>query len=383
MKVPSHFSKSFLMQLTVLALGITTVQCHLAPAQEQPQRFWLAGRYDRNRIIVYFEAVKFKGSLPVTGKKLVPAAARFFDSVEISTNYVAQFQKAHTTQGFGPGDHYDLILEENHIAVVSLTTLVGCETDEEVGNDSFIGALATLNDDDLPYFRKDYYALREHQKGKENGPNSTAEMLTVWTRLDDEPVEFNVQTQIVGLLSDRMKTLATDVQRRHAESSSPVFQVQAFRLNDGTLRYYARAEWKPEKDLDRSSYALGAWISPAPRLHILALEQRTSGYEPFEGVLPNLLNIVDLGGKTGIIVSTGGDDSVELNLLEYRDGVNLSHMRTLQSIAPVNNCGPDPQSQAVVTSIAHKGTLARVSPANPISNSLAKSQYPYPRGRRC
>ncbi|PYX45631.1 MAG: hypothetical protein DMG79_18815, partial [Acidobacteria bacterium] len=156
----------------------------------------------------------------------------------------------------------------------------------------------------------------------------------VWVRLESKPVEFDTQTQIVALLSDRMKALATDAQRRQAEKTSPLFQVSSFRVADGTLRYYARAFWKPEKDLDRSSYAVGAWIAPLPTPHILALEKRTCGYEDFECVVPNLQNVVDLGdGKTGIIVAISGDDSASLDLLEYRDGTNLTQMHKLQSIA--------------------------------------------------
>jgi len=130
-----------------------------------------------------------------------------------------------------------------------------------------------------------------------------------------------------------MKTMATDIQRRRAEKTSPVFEVSAFRLADGTLRYYARAEWKPEKDLDRTGFALGAWISPSPTAHILALQERTCGYDDFASVLPNLLNVVDLGsGKTGIIIGINGDDSTALNLVEYRDGVDLRQMQVLQTI---------------------------------------------------
>jgi Ethanolamine utilization protein EutJ (predicted chaperonin) len=49
--------------------------------------------------------------------------------------------------------------------------------------------------------------------------------------------------------------------------------------------------------------------------------------------LPDLLNVIDLGGgNAGIIVSEHGDDSVSLSLVEYRDGMHLGHIRTLQSI---------------------------------------------------
>lgn len=316
------------LRFTVVFLGIAILQSHIALSQTQSERVWLAGRYDQNRIVVYFGAVQFHGTLPATTKKIVPTAGQFFEAVELSPEFIAPFQKNLASEHFALGDHYDLILEENHIATVSLTTLIGCETDEGVGNDSYIGALATLNGDDLPYFRKDYYALRRHQMHQ----NATAKTPTMWVRMENEPVEFSIQSQIVGLLTDRMKVLATDTQRRRAESTSPVFQAQAFRLADGSLRYYARALWKPVKDLDRTSYALGAWVAPLPKLRILAVEERTCGYEDFECVVPNLLNVVDLGGKTGLILSNRADEYTGLSLVEYGDGLTVKRMRTLQSI---------------------------------------------------
>jgi hypothetical protein len=322
-------SSSNRLRLIALLFGVVNLLPCVLHAQKQPERFWLAGRYDRTRIIIYFDAVKFNGTLPATAEKLVPEAAGFFDAVGISAKFIAPFQKEPSSEHFAVGDQYDLILEENHIATVSLTTLIGCETDEGVGNDSFIGALATLHEKDLPYFRKDYYALRRHHA---DGKKPTAEIPDVWVRMEKEPVEFKVQSQIVSLLTDRMKTLATNAQRHRAENTSPVLQVQAFRVSDGTLRYYARAFWKPEKkDSDRTGSALGAWLAPSPTLHILALEERTCGYDDFECVVPNLLNVLDLGGKTGLVVSTQGDEYTGLALVEYRDGMDLMHMRTLQS----------------------------------------------------
>lgn len=69
-----------------------------------------------------------------------------FEAVELSPEFIAPLQKTLTSEHFAFGDHYDLILEENHVATVSLTTLIGCETDEGVGNDSDIGALAPSPD---------------------------------------------------------------------------------------------------------------------------------------------------------------------------------------------------------------------------------------------
>jgi len=71
-------------------------------------------------------------------------------------------------------------------------------------------------------------------------------------------------------------------------------------------------------------------MTPRPTLHILAVEKRPYGSE----FLPNLLNVVDLGdGKTGSIVNITGEDSAEIDLMEYRDGVDTKRMRVLQSIA--------------------------------------------------
>jgi hypothetical protein len=316
------------LRLIALLLSIVSWQPCILLAHTPPERFWLAGRYDRTRIIVYFDAVKFNGTLPTTAKKLVPEAGRFFEAVEISQKFVAPFQNAPSSEHFAIGDQYDLVLEENHVATVSLSTLIGCETDEEVGNDSFIGALATLEENDLPYFRKDYYALRQHHAGRQK---PTAEIPDVWAHIENEPVEFSAQSKIVALLTDRMNTLATNVQRQRAEKTSPIFQVQAFRVSDGTLRYYARIFWKPEKDSDRSGFAIGAWLAASPTLHILALEKRTCGYDDFECVVPNLLNVLDLGAATGLVVAAQGDDSIGLVLVEYSDGLDLMHMRTLQS----------------------------------------------------
>jgi len=166
----SNFGKRFLAHLTVLFIGITTAQCAPTHAQARPDRFWLAGRYDGNRVIVYFDAVKFNGTLPTNARKLAPPLAeRFFDPVELPASYVARLQKGRDAEHFTLGGKYDLLLDYGKIATVTLTTLVGTETDEQVGNDSFIGALATLDDEDVPYLRESHYALRRHQEPHASG----------------------------------------------------------------------------------------------------------------------------------------------------------------------------------------------------------------------
>src|SRR5438093_2839009 len=126
MRVPHDRRKSFLL-LTILTLGITTLQSGAALAQSQPERFWLAGRYDGNRILVYFDAVKFNGTIPSEAEKIpCPVAVGLFCPVKLPASYIAQFQKGPNAEHFALGDKYDLIVD-NSIATVTLTTLVGFE----------------------------------------------------------------------------------------------------------------------------------------------------------------------------------------------------------------------------------------------------------------
>lgn len=266
-----------------------------------------------------------------------PVVDGFFNPVELPADYIAGFQKTSDAEHFGIGDRYDLMLGNGTIATVKLTTLVGCETDEEVGNDSFIGALATVETAHL-IFTKGYYAVRRHQEprgdGVRRGPKTTAEFRK-FAALRDQPVRFDLETQVAALLNERMKAEATDAEKRLAGSVAPALSVQPFQVADGSLRYYARVEWKSGKETGRQhSFALAAWIAPLPTLRILAVERRTSAGYGIEDGLPHLLNVVDLGaGRTGIIFQISYGESIALDLAEYRDGVSIHEMRLLQSVS--------------------------------------------------
>lgn len=347
----SLYNRSVLgLRIMVLALGIAVMswvpaisqtppaQTESAPAQpeaqpdkEQGERFWIAGRYDGNRIIVYFDAVKFNSTVPSIRERLTgPVADGFFMPEKLPWTYVAKFQKGVGAEQFKLGDKYDLLLGRGKIASVTLTAMIGTEGDEGVGNDSYIGALATLDDkgDGLPP-SKNYYVAYRHRD-----LSDWLDMKEGHAGLNDEPIRFDVQSQIVDLLTQRMQGTASETDRNAMRDISPMLEVQSFAVADGTTRYYARAEWRWGKPEDRgSSYALGAWISPEPGLHIVAAQTRTSPYEGFDTVLPQLLNVVDLGaGRTGIVLSITGEDSAATRLLEYRDGLDFQHMRLLQSI---------------------------------------------------
>jgi hypothetical protein len=332
-RVPVNDRKCTFVRVTLLALVLVAV-CTPILAQTQPARFWVAGRYDGNRIVVYFDAVKLRGTIPPNAPKLAyPVAEGFFNPVELPKSYIAGFQKGSNAEYFSVSDQYDLLLGNGSTATVILTTLIGNQSDEQVGNDSWIGALATVNNQNDLLFTKGYYALRRHQEPEASDPTRRPKPRTLFASLRDEPVRFDIQTRIASLLSQRMKTMATGAQRRNAENIPPTLEVEPFRVANGSLRYYARAEWRSGKEQHgKSTFVLGAWLTPMPRLQILAVETRTSSYD-FEHELPKLLNVVDLGGdRTGIIVSISGDDGSSLCLVEYGDGVGLNHMRSLQTV---------------------------------------------------
>jgi hypothetical protein len=321
------------------AFLLVLLALHGAPAcgQKKPERYWLAGRYDGNRVVVYFEAVKFEGTMPSNARRLAPpVAGAFFEPVELPASYVARFQKTPNAEHFVIGDRYDLLLGNGTIATIKLTTLVGCETDEPVGNDSFIGALGTIENRDSLLFTNGYYAVRRHHEPQTDGaslrPKTTAEF-GQYSGLVDEPIRFDIEASIAELLIQRMKIEATAAERSATGDAPPAFKVQTFQVGDGDLRYYVRAEWKSGKEPNDTSYILAAWMMPLPTLHILAVEKRTSPYDGIASGLPDLLNALDLGnGKTGIIVKIVGEDSSQVDLVQYRDGVNLRGMRVMQSI---------------------------------------------------
>jgi hypothetical protein len=299
--------------------------------QQTPERFWIAGRYDGNRVVVYFEKVQFEGTIASQAREIAPPVSDlFFNPVELPASYIAGFQNKPNAEHFAIGDRYDLMLGNGTIATIKLTTLVGYETDD----DSFIGALGTLEQPNATLSSNGYYAVRRHveaQRQRESGPKTAAEYRR-YAGLIETPTGFDIEAQIARLLDLRMKMDATAAEQRVAGGVAPALKVQPFQVADGSLRYYVRAEWKSgrEKGL-QFPYSLAAWISPLPALHILTVEQRTTGNDDLG--LPNLLNVVDLGaGRTGIIVEMNYDGSIELVLATYRDGASIKSMRVLQSI---------------------------------------------------
>lgn len=316
-----------------LILACATVRLPFAFGQTQPEpeRFWLAGRYDGNRVIIYFDTAQFDNKLPADQRKITdPVTPGFFDPFEISADDIAQLPKKSNTEQFVLGDQYDLLPGNDVVTQVTLTTLVADEGDEETGNDSYIGALATEKRPNDLLFAKNYYAVRRHEAHDPATLKPPFKPVTSYAELSDEPIAFDLQTQMVSLLTQHMTAAATDIQRKAAEGKSPEFSVQAFRIAGGGVRYYAIAEWKSGKEpRPMSDFSIGAWIDPVPSPHVLALDIRR---DP-DVYLPYILNVVDLGdGKTGMILRKGTEDSTSTDLVEYRDGLDVEHMKLLQSV---------------------------------------------------
>jgi len=314
----------------MLILG--TVYSVPALAQTTSERCWLAGCYDGNRIVVYFDAVKFGDTFPSNAVEIAPPVAAGFWPFSLPAGYIARFQKGPGAEHFAVGDRKDLLLGGDEVVTITLTTLIASPGDEQVGNDSYIGALGTLDRGFGLPFQKDYYGVRRHREAGNNS-KATSDQPSRNARLVDEPVRFDIQREVASQLNQWMKTAAEGSVRLTAATIVPAFAIQPFTLADGSLRYYVRAEWKSgEEPNGNATYVLAAWMATEPSVRVLAVEHQTSPYG-FEHELPLLLNVVDLGkGKTGLIISINGEDSAWLKLLEYRDGVDLNHMPKLQSI---------------------------------------------------
>jgi hypothetical protein len=76
---------------------------------------------------------------------------------------------------------------------------------------------------------------------------------------------------------EKSRSKTTAAEQRLAGGVAPALGAQSFQVAGGSLRYYVRAECKTGKEKGlQLPYSRAAWISPIP-IHILAVEQRTTG----------------------------------------------------------------------------------------------------------
>jgi hypothetical protein len=172
-------------------------------SQGSAEQVWLAGRYDRTRVVVYFETAQFHGALRRSARHIDdPAAPEWFLPPEALPNdSLTPFQEAKNVERFSIGDRYDLLLDKGHVATVTLTTLVVGESDEAVGNQSYMGALATVASKDLGFFTRNYYALRRPEGTRPSSATSKGSP-TVFASLRNEPIPATARQRIALLVRE-------------------------------------------------------------------------------------------------------------------------------------------------------------------------------------
>ena len=186
----SPHGRPFVVRVATLVLVLSALPPILISqtnekGQPSGERYWIAGRYDAHRVIVYFDAVAFNDTLSSNSHQITPPVAKgFFGPVGIDQTYARRFQGAPGAERFSLGDKYDLLLGGDLVRTVTLTDLVGAETDEVAGNDSFLGALGSLNKDDI-LLEDDYYVVRRHHEspnanGSEKRPLWRAAPTPIW-----------------------------------------------------------------------------------------------------------------------------------------------------------------------------------------------------------
>src|ERR1022692_4652371 len=88
----SVFPASLLSVLVFVA--VVAIDIGNASGEVAAEHFWLAGRYDGNRVIVYFDAVRFGADHPPREGTIAPPVAQgFFDPVPTSSEFVASVLK--------------------------------------------------------------------------------------------------------------------------------------------------------------------------------------------------------------------------------------------------------------------------------------------------
>ena len=218
--------------------------------QNAPERFWLAGLYDGNRVVIYFDAVKLGLTSPPGARSIPPppgarkiappAAFGFFDPMELAPDYVAGLQKKPGAERFAVGDRYDLLMGRGEVTTVKVTTLVGCPGDEQTGNDSYIGALAKLERSNsfLP-LSPAYYLVRRHREAQSRTPGSPLPIPVIEKEggLIDAPAAFDIETKIARIMDKQMTLKANAAERALAGAASPALSVQQFRIAGGDIRY--------------------------------------------------------------------------------------------------------------------------------------------------
>lgn len=198
-----------------------------------------------------------------------------------------------------------------------------------MGNDSYIGGLLTVDNPDFFVGAPPYYVVERARPVR----TGARDMRLGRAGLDSTPLGSDMLRQLASMMTERMKSAA--ISPRAPVPRAPMLAADRFTLADGSVRYYVRAEWRGRpgpKTLPDG--ALAAWMRDMP-LQILATQDRTprDWSAGFESDFPVLLNVIPLDARrTAVVVLTAGEDSRELRLVEYSDGVSLNGMPILQRL---------------------------------------------------
>lgn len=298
-------------------------------AQATADRFWLAFRYDTSEVLIYFGAVKF-GSTTVNGSVKIPAPiiTHFpFPPIGLASGHVRRFQTARGAERFSIGDQYDLLLGNGRVSSVTLTRYVGFLSDEEVGNESYIGALARVPEADRPFLRG-YQAVTRHQDDLGASTAPAGASATPFAALAGTPADGRTTARVVADVRARIGRVTTSQLRPMAlRGPATLESIQQFRTVGGAVRFLVSVTF----DGCRAVALLGESPTPAFAVDEYAYDRcdRAESGQP-----PRLVNVIDLGRtRTGLIVDQRGVAGLAISLVEYRDGRPLSKLPVLQLLA--------------------------------------------------
>jgi hypothetical protein len=245
-------------------------------------------------VVIYFDAVQFKSNFPPDARAIAPAAAEalFMPPFEVPASRVASLPAGLGLERFALGDRYDLLLDKGHTASVVLTTIVASQGDEETGNDSYVGALATLAPSDLPFFTRDYYAV--HRRGGMTSSTVPSTRPRIFAGLGTTAMSAAATARIGSSLRGWMTRAGSSWARVDPNRFPPaVDRLEAFTLSGGGRRHYVSSLQESPNECAR----LRAWLSATPALKVLAADAQGCHADLKSVPPPLLLDVLEIGDR--------------------------------------------------------------------------------------
>lgn len=310
------------MTRALLALALAAASfAGSSPRVRQPRttrdRIWLAGRYDSTHVIVYLDTVTLHDSLPTDTVRIrAPRVFGFFDPIGVSASDISAMlaRNARAYERFTTGDRYDLLVGGGRMAVVTLTQPVAFLSDEGVGNNSYIGALAELSSKDLALLTpRDFYVVVPHEPSHHAVPAGIVDT-------NASPTERAAVTRLLQPLRGKLAP----------GGRLSLVQTDRVRLASGESRWFVTAAYRAG---ERACTTITAWITPAPTLRLVSADTITCLLDMPKDP-PLLLNVVAIGpNRTALVVRMPNGDGTTTSVLEYRDGQTIRQMHELWTVA--------------------------------------------------